>query len=188
MEITPQYLKFRVGAYLIDYFLVLMFSSIGIIPIAILMVFIPELDDPRTLPFFTQVIFVLFSIGYFFILETITSTTIGKKLYGLETTEKAEPGITYKQAFIRNLSKIRPELLFIDLLLGYWIRPSRNQRVLEILSKTTVNESIPKRKYTKREESVFEVFKIVLLMLGLLSFLLMITSTWLFPVLMLFEN
>ncbi len=186
MEITPHHLKFRVGAYLIDYFLILLFLSIGMIPVAFLMVFIPELDNPTTLPFYTQVLFVLFSIGYFVILEALTSTTIGKKLYGLETTEKTEPGITYKQAFIRNLSKIRPELIFIDLLVGYWMRPSRNQRALEIFSRTTVTESTSKRQYTKREESVFEVFKIVLLMLGLVFFLLMIASTWLFPVLMLF--
>ncbi len=186
MEVTPRYFKFRVGAYLIDYFLVLMFLSMGSIPVVFLMTFIPELDNPTTLPFIIQIFFVLFSIGYFVILEALTSTTIGKKLYGLETTEKTEPGITYKQAFIRNLSKIRPELIFIDLLIGYWMRPSRNQRALEIFSKTTVNESIPKRRYTEREESVFEVFKIVLLMLGLISFFLMIVSVWLYPVLLLF--
>ena len=172
----------------IDYFLVLMLLSIGSIPLAFMMVFLPELDDPSTLTFFTQILFVLFSFGYFVILERVTSTTIGKKLYSLEISEKSEPWITYKQALIRNLSKIRPELILIDLLIGYWMRPSRNQRALEIFSHTTVTESTPERKYTEREESTLEVFKIVLLMLGLITFLLMIVSTWVYPILMLFEK
>lgn len=176
MEITPYFLRFCVLAYFADFFLVLMFTSVGLVGTTLLMFFIPELDSPDTFPLLTGILFILISFGYFTFAEAFASTTLGKLLYNLETIEETGSKMTFKQSFIRSLPKIRPEFVIIDFIVGYVIRPSTNQRFFDILSKTTITKSATDRKYTQREQSTIEVIRVVLSLLGIVFILLMLLS------------
>ncbi|UCE14093.1 MAG: RDD family protein [Candidatus Heimdallarchaeota archaeon] len=176
MEITPYFFRFRVLAYFADFFLVLMFTSVGLIGATMSMFFIPELETHDILPLITGILFILISFGYFTFAEAFASTTLGKFLYDLETIDESGSKITFKQALIRNLPKVRPEFVIIDLIVGYIIRPSTNQRLFDILSKTNSTKSAVDRKYTQREQSTIEVIRVVLSLLGIIFFLLMLLS------------
>jgi len=179
MERTTSLLRFRVLAYFADFFLILMFLSVGLIGTTLLMFFIPELDSPNTLTLYMGIFFILISFGYFTFLEAFTSTTLGKKLYDLETVDETGSKMIFKQSFIRNLPKIHPILVIIDFIIGYFIKPSTNQRALDILSETAVTKSTTVTKYTQREQSTIEVIRVVLSLLGIFFFLLMILSYFL---------
>ncbi len=84
-------------------------------------------------------------LGYNAALEYYFGKTIGKKLLCLAVVDKSGIKITWKQAIIRNLSKIlvSEELLPFDVILGMILErmdpeKARNQRGLDILAETIV--------------------------------------------------
>ena len=84
-------------------------------------------------------------LGYNAALEYYFSKTIGKKLLGLAVVDKTGIRITWKQAIIRNFSKIivSEEILPFDAILGMILErmdpeKTRNQRGLDILAETIV--------------------------------------------------
>ena len=190
MEKNTNHLKPRILAYSIDYFLILIFIAIGFVPIVIFIFFVgfSSFIVRPTLLIYFQISLFVFPLGYFFILEVFASTTLGKKICDLKIIVETGSRMTYKQSFIRNLSKVRPELIIIDLLVGYLINPSKDQRALEILSKTSVTKADALRKFTAREQSTFNIFRIVLSILGVLFLLFIILGTWLSLLIMPFET
>ncbi|MHA1978221.1 MAG: RDD family protein [Candidatus Hodarchaeales archaeon] len=89
----------------------------------------------------TAIIFV----GYNVVLEYKYGATIGKKIFNLAVVDQAGIRITWKQAFIRNLSKvfIIEEFLPIDVILGMILErfdpeKTQRQRGLDILAETIV--------------------------------------------------
>jgi hypothetical protein len=121
-------------------------------------------------------------LPYFIIQEKIISTTLGKKLCDLETITETGERLTYKESIIRNLSRIRPELVFIDLIFGFLITQT-DQRFLGRVSHTTVFYADKFKDYTQKEEDTLRVFKIVLSILGFLSILLMMFAQYVWPIL-----
>ncbi len=84
-------------------------------------------------------------LGYNAALEYYFGKTIGKKLLSLAVVDKTGIKITWKQAIIRNFSKIivSEELLPFDVILGMILErmdpeKTRNQRGLDILAETIV--------------------------------------------------
>lgn len=91
------------------------------------------------------IIAVIIFIGYNAVLEYYYGATIGKKLLNLGVVDQTGIKITWKQAIIRNLSKITisEEFLPIDVLLGMILHrfdpeKTTNQRGLDILAETIV--------------------------------------------------
>jgi uncharacterized RDD family membrane protein YckC len=92
----------------------------------------------------TIISFVIF-IGYHVVLEYRYSTTLGKKILGLSVVDQSGIKITWKQALIRNFSKmlIFEEFLLIDVVLGMILErfdpeKTQKQRGLDILAETLV--------------------------------------------------
>ena len=161
MKKNTEYLKARISAYFIDYFLILLIFATSLFFFTFLMFFFLNVETPEdglvggpTTDFlFVNIVMAISTLGYFTISEALISTTAGKKLNIIDTCDEAETRskITPKQALIRNLLKIRPELLVVDLLIGFYMRPTSNQRASEILSKTTVTKSSGFKGFTTRE-------------------------------------
>ncbi|MFW9993304.1 MAG: RDD family protein [Candidatus Odinarchaeota archaeon] len=83
--------------------------------------------------------------GYNFVMEYYFSATIGKKFFGLMVVDQTGVKMTWKQVFIRNLSKVlvSEELLPFDVVLGMILEKqdpekTRKQRGLDILAETIV--------------------------------------------------
>ncbi len=75
-------------------------------------------------------------IVYFTIMEGMTGSTLGKKLFKLKV--KAVKGnMSYIKAFIRNLSKIYYFPLVVDVILGFIFGDS-NDRILDKISGTYI--------------------------------------------------
>ncbi|MFX0051697.1 MAG: RDD family protein [Candidatus Hermodarchaeota archaeon] len=88
---------------------------------------------------------VIILIGYNAIFEYYFGATVGKKLLNLGVVDLSGIRITWKQAIIRNFSKviISEEFLPIDVILGMILErfdpdKARNQRGLDILAETIV--------------------------------------------------
>ncbi|MFX1516880.1 MAG: RDD family protein [Promethearchaeota archaeon] len=177
-------LQLRVLAYVIDFFLILMFGAIGFVLIILFLALVgfPTQYVQPLFQLYSQMNVYLFPLPYFIIQEKVISTTLGKKLCNLEIVADTTTGVTYKEAIIRNLSKIRPEFLFIDLLLGFLINRA-DQRFLEYISNTTVFYSDKFQNFTKSERETLRVFKLVLSILGFFSILLMMFATYVWPIL-----
>ncbi|MHA2203735.1 MAG: RDD family protein [Candidatus Hodarchaeales archaeon] len=184
MEEKSGVLKLRILAYFIDFFLILLLGSIGFIPIVLFLALagFPSYYVQPIFRYYSQINVFLFPLPYFIIQERVISTTLGKRLCDLETLAETGTKITYKESFIRNLSRIRPELVIIDLIIGFLISPTK-QRFLEIVSTTTVINADKLKDFTKKEQSTLNVFKIVLSILGFLFILLMMFGTYLWPLL-----
>ncbi len=90
---------------------------------------------------------ILLFVGYNVVLEYRYATTIGKKLFHLAVVDQSGIKITWKQAIIRNFSKvfIFEEFLPIDVILGMILErfdpeKTTKQRGLDILAETVVVE------------------------------------------------
>lgn len=94
---------------------------------------------------FLTIVTVIILIGYNAVLEYYFGATVGKKLLNLAVVDQTGIRITWKQAIIRNFSKIliSEELLPFDVILGMILEhldpeKTRNQRGLDILAETIV--------------------------------------------------
>jgi uncharacterized RDD family membrane protein YckC len=75
------------------------------------------------------------------IFEGLYSTTIGKRLLGLVVVDNSGIKITWKQSFLRNISKLNPlwvPLLILELIGGIYIRKTPHQRAFDIVAETKV--------------------------------------------------
>ncbi len=94
---------------------------------------------------FLTITTVIILIGYNAVLEYYFGATIGKKILKLTVVDQTGVAINWKQAIIRNLSKllISEEILPFDVVLGMILgklnpEKARNQRGLDILAETIV--------------------------------------------------
>ncbi len=86
-------------------------------------------------------------IGYFVIFEGKYSTTPGKWLLKLKVVSEFGIKITWQQAIIRNFTRIRGELLLLDLLIGKFVMKLDRQRAMDKLAQTIVIKiKIPRKK------------------------------------------
>jgi uncharacterized RDD family membrane protein YckC len=94
------------------------------------------------------IILFLYMVAYNILLEGYFNTTIGKKIFHLVVVDHSGCKITWKQAFIRNLSKIVtldfvPMIIPIDTLIGIIIEKidpekAKQQRGFDLLAETIV--------------------------------------------------
>ncbi len=91
------------------------------------------------------IITVIIFVGYNVVLEYYYGSTIGKKLFHLVVVDQTGIRITWKQAIIRNFSKvfIIEEFLPVDVILGMILErfdpeKTKSQRGLDILAETIV--------------------------------------------------
>jgi uncharacterized RDD family membrane protein YckC len=68
---------------------------------------------------------------YYTILDTMWGATIGKKLMGLNVQTTEGNKLDFVKAFIRNLSKFNPLLLFLDWLIGIVTEGNKQQKFLD---------------------------------------------------------
>jgi uncharacterized RDD family membrane protein YckC len=84
-------------------------------------------------------IFAFFAT-YIIWVEKIYSTSIGKNLFGFRVIDETGIKITWKQSFIRNISKIQGEFLPLDVIIGLLMEKEemKTRRATEIASETRV--------------------------------------------------
>ena len=160
----------RILAYSIDFIASFIFLIIPLIFLIIGMaLFTPEMDVEAVTSFYVTVILFILMFIYFLFFEVKYSTTPGKKLFDLGVKKDSDEKITFKDSFIRNISKIRPELVAIDFVVGMLLKLSTKYRLLDVVAKTEVVPIPPGRRghsYTKREASTIRVYRIVLSCIG----------------------
>ncbi len=163
--------RIRIGAWLIDTFIqmiiILICLGIGflifvmtVMPLDELMDEFSRWDDPNydmsdlfntqgillmlwMLVLFITTLIILY--GYYIVLEHNYGATLGKKICNITVVDQSGIKITWKQAIIRNLSKmlVIEELLPFDVILGLVLEKvdpekTRKQRASDILAETIV--------------------------------------------------
>jgi uncharacterized RDD family membrane protein YckC len=129
--------KKRILAYLADYFVVTAIMWI----LAQLLYFVVLPLSAFFIYEYSLIIAPIIGIVYFVLLEKRLGTTVGKHLLFLKVVSidnhNHHEKITYKQATIRNISKIYWLPIIIDLLMGKFV-DSSNERILSRYAKTEV--------------------------------------------------
>jgi len=126
----------RLVAYVIDSIIVGIATGI-LLAIALFPIFIGNpfgFLDILSFPFAMGA----FAVIYFSIAETMYGTTFGKSLLGLKIVSTADKKISIEKAFIRNISKIHPVLLFLDLIGGLITSKDLHQKYSDRIANTTV--------------------------------------------------
>lgn len=83
------------------------------------------IGNPMLLAYYSYVVLIIVTMAYFTIFEGKSNRTIGKKIAKLYVSDE-DGYMTYKQAFVRNISKIFWLPLIVDVILGKILRyPSR---------------------------------------------------------------
>ena len=127
--------KKRALAYLIDY---LVISAFLWILAQILAIFVIPFSFFIIYNYFMFLLPVLI-IFYFVLLEKNKGRTIGKDILDLRVVSEDGKSISYKEAIIRNLSKLYWIPIIIDLIIGKYVGES-NERIFGRWSKTMVIE------------------------------------------------
>jgi uncharacterized RDD family membrane protein YckC len=126
----------RVIAYVIDSIIV------GVVTTIILAVALFPFLLANPLGFFNLLSFPfamgLLYILYFPISETMYGATIGKRLLVLKVVTKTDGKPSFEKAFIRNISKIHPVLLLLDLIGGLVTSTDLHQKYTDRIANTTV--------------------------------------------------
>ncbi|MHA2090260.1 MAG: RDD family protein [Candidatus Kariarchaeaceae archaeon] len=84
---------------------------------------------------------MLFFVSYFFYMEKLLATTIGKQIFGLRVIDESGIKISWKQSIVRNITKIQGEFLPFDILLGWLMKKEQEglfRRATEIASETRI--------------------------------------------------
>ena len=111
---NTKYLKERIIAYLIDYFMIFFIMTLGLIFLTIITAFDPDMTVDEFMviqQLYMFISFFLISLGYFSVSEWRTGTTLGKMIciIGVKNESgqesEGESKISYKQSFVRNFSK-----------------------------------------------------------------------------------
>lgn len=90
--------------------------------------------NPFVSPFFTGILSVL----YFVVLESWYGWTVGKRVMGLETVKIGGKKPPLDLAFVRNISKIHPILVLLDVIIGLATPGDPNQKLTDRFAGTTV--------------------------------------------------
>jgi uncharacterized RDD family membrane protein YckC len=80
----------------------------------------------------------LISIIYFTILESANCASFGKGVMNLKVITKGKEKLTIEKAFIRNISKLHPVLLLLDLVGGLITFTDLHQKYSDKIANTTV--------------------------------------------------
>ena len=170
----------RIAAYVIDHFLIFLCWVTALAFFVVILFFIPETHDETLMETLIATFRILslfpITILYFTLFEFWKATTPGKKLFNLEVFNKPKEegkSLTLKQVFIRNLSKLRIELLILDLFVGFIVSLREKQRLLEKLSDTYVMD-VPAPQLNVQARKTKRVFKIVLTIIGTFFLAIMI--------------
>ena len=131
------------------------------------------MEDSRAELFSIVITSITVPIAYFTLFEGFKGTTPGKKIYILVVTDENEDErdeendkILLIQAFIRSLSKIRIELVILDLLIGNLFKFPTSKRLLDRLSKTTVIRG-PDPRWARGEQKTVNAFRRILTLIAL---------------------
>ncbi|MHA1449102.1 MAG: RDD family protein [Candidatus Hodarchaeales archaeon] len=182
LENQPGILIIRILASITDYFTGFMIAVMSVIPLSITLSFITDMEESQeiTTAYMRIAVFII-PVIYFILMEKYFSTTLGKILFDLEIVSESKTELTMTGAVLRNLTKIRPELLVIDSIIGFIVNPAKKQRLFEIFSKTTVQSFIEKPHYTYSERRTINAFRIVLSICGsfFLLIILLVDILWL---------
>ncbi|MDL2271375.1 RDD family protein [Methanobrevibacter sp. OttesenSCG-928-I08] len=126
----------RTIAYLADFFVVSAFMWI-------LSFILSIIANPYSIyvvyHYFVFVIPILCMV-YFVLLEKNKGSTVGKALMYIQVKSKNGYDISYKQAILRNISKIYWFPILFDWAIGKIVK--RDDRILDTLSNTTIVEEI----------------------------------------------
>ncbi len=126
----------RLLAYIIDSIIVSITTTI-LLAVVLFPIFIVNPSvfvNISTFPFVTG----LLSILYFAIAETMYGATLGKRLMGLKVVLKTGGNPSFEKAFIRDISKIHPVLLLLDLIGGLITSTDLHQKYSDRIANTTV--------------------------------------------------
>ncbi|UCE14990.1 MAG: RDD family protein [Candidatus Heimdallarchaeota archaeon] len=178
MEADIAVLGHRIVAYFVDYCVIFLIT-------VILLLFLPYTPESDHLIFtvINHLVFMMTTIIYFILLESVISSTAGKKLTQLGTIidlrgkENAQIRIRPKQALLRNLVKIRPESLLVDFIIGLIMNRKIGQRSSELYSKTIVVRT--SQHYTSREQSTNRTFSVIFSVFGIIVFIVYTVGGWL---------
>jgi|GEM_PF-308624 len=127
--------KKRALAYLIDWFVI---SATLMILAQVLAIIVITFSLFIVYNFFVYLLPV-FILIYFVYLETKKGKTIGKDILDLRVVSEEGENITYREAIIRNLSKLYWLPIIIDIIIGKYFGDS-DERILGQWSKTMVIE------------------------------------------------
>ena len=126
----------RVVAYVIDAIIVSI--VVGVVLFVALLPFyvvnLSRLVDWFSFPFAAG----LLSILYFPVLEFVRGATIGKSAFGLKVVTTTGENLSFEKAFIRNISKIHPILLLLDIIGGVLTSKDLHQKYSDRMVHTTV--------------------------------------------------
>jgi len=125
----------RILAYLADYFVVTAILWILSQILAIIVIPFSFFIIYNWFMFLLPIVIIF----YFVLLETKKGTTIGKDILSLNVVSEDGTNISYKQAIIRNLSKLYWIPIIFDFIIGKYVGES-DERILGQLSKTMVVE------------------------------------------------
>lgn len=104
----------RLKAVIIDAIVVMLFTSLIN---NILYVLLTNINNQFLLSWYPTIVLVIVTMAYFTIFEAKTNKTIGKKIAKLYVSD-SEGYMSYKKAFIRNLTKIYWIPLLFDVIIG----------------------------------------------------------------------
>ncbi|MFX0115963.1 MAG: RDD family protein [Candidatus Hodarchaeota archaeon] len=120
-----------------DYFFELLYLTVIILlNLPSILADIPSIYGELILSLFLALNIMVISL-YFFTLEACYGSTIGKSLFRLRVVSETGIRITWPQALVRNLSKFNPQILVLDLIVG-WVKKTNGQRGLDAAAKTQV--------------------------------------------------
>ncbi len=112
----------RTKALIIDAIIITLFAALVN---NILYIILSIVNNKITLAYYPSVVLIVITMLYFTIFEAKTNKTIGKKMTHLYVSDE-EGYMSYKKAFIRNLTKIYWIPLILDILIGKILNfPSR---------------------------------------------------------------
>ncbi len=112
----------RTEALIIDAIIVTLFTALIN---NLLYILFTLLNLPSLLSIYSYVILIVVTMAYFTIFEAKTNKTIGKKMLHLYVSD-VEGYMSYKKAFIRNLTKLYWIPLIFDIIIGKILNyPSR---------------------------------------------------------------
>jgi uncharacterized RDD family membrane protein YckC len=84
-------------------------------------------------------IYGIFALLYFIIMETMMGATLGKKILGMQVQMTNGSKITFDKSFIRNISKLFAVFLILDWLIGILTPgPDPRQKYTDRMAGTTV--------------------------------------------------
>jgi uncharacterized RDD family membrane protein YckC len=126
----------RVIAYIIDSIIV------GVAAVVLLgLTFFPAIiANPASLfdilgfPFAMGLLYIL----YFPAAETMYGATFGKNIMGLKVATKTGGRASFEKSFIRNVTKIHPVLLLLDVIGGLITSTELHQKYTDLIANTTV--------------------------------------------------